>query len=67
MNNLSLKQNNGFQMKIRQISSVSCTNSDFDANYMTTAVFHADSKYAIYFCEKLFYLFFSPSSKFRFG
>ena len=52
MNKLSLKQNNGVQMKIRQIYSVLCTNSDFDANYMTTAVFHADSKYAIYFCEK---------------
>ena len=58
MNNLSLKQNNGVQMKIRQIYSVLCTNSDFDANYMTTAVFHADSKYAIYFSEKLFLIYF---------
>ena len=67
MSNLCLEQNSGVQIKTRLIFCVSCTNSDFDANYMTTAVFHADSKYAIYFCEKLFHLFFSPSSKFRFG
>ena len=58
MNNLCLKQNNGVQRKISRIFCISCTNSDFDANYMTTEVFHADSKYAIHFFEKLFYLFF---------
>ena len=67
MNILCLKQNNGVQLKTSLIFCVSCTNSDFDANYITTAVFHADSKYAIDFFEKLSYLFFSPLSKVRFG